>query len=454
MGIYNMVAAPPLGPMYISSVLRNLGHEPAIYDARFYPGKPAFLAEKIIAGNPDIVGLSAFTPEAKSMHAIAGAVKSRLPGCKIVAGGPHPTACPEDVLADNNIDFVVIGEGEDTFVRLLEETQKAGDYGRVKGIAFRRDGAVNITEPAGLIEDLDSLPYPAWDLVEIEKYAKYHRADAMKGKHMLVFTSRGCPYGCIYCHRVFGKKFRSRSPENVIGEIRLLVEKYGIRDIHITDDTFNYDMPRAKDILRKIIQNDFKLRLSLANGLRTDLLDDEFLELLKKAGAYYLAIAIETASPRMQGIIKKHLDLKKADHVIEKCRKLGIFTRAYVMLGLPTETEQEIMQSIEYVVNSGLRSVSYFILNPFKGTELFENYCDRIKQLNTDVLSFDYEMGYHNLSEVSDKRLQELKKIGISRFYSLKRIMEYIYYYPVKKSLVKCIFLHLIHRLKKLENGK
>ncbi len=174
-----------------------------------------------------------------------------------------------------------------------------------------------------------------------------------------IFTSRGCPFGCIYCHNVFGKKFRARSAENVLDELSMLKREYNIGEIEIIDDCFNIDLSRAKEIARGIIDRKLDIAISFPNGIRADHMDKELVDLLKEAGTYRVYYAVETASPRLQKLIRKNVDLDRPKEIVDYTAAQGIMTCGFFMMGFPTETEEEIRMTIDYACRSKFHQVLF-----------------------------------------------------------------------------------------------
>ncbi len=424
----------PLGIMSLASVLRNRGHEVVLADTRIGQD-PVDTARRF---NPQIVGISALTVEAYSLYRIAKEMKSLSKAPQVIAGGPHPTSFPEEVLADPNIDCLTLGEGEGTFPELVEALEAGQGLSAIKGVVFRENGTISFTEPRPHIQDLDSLPFPSWDLVDLPLY---FQRDSMASvglrPYMNIFTSRSCPYRCIYCHDIFGKGFRARGPENVIAEMEALISRYGIRDFEVLDDVFNLDSKRVHRILDLILRKGIKLHLSFPNGLRTDKLEEDLLEKLKNAGVNHLSIAVETASPRLQKLIRKNLNLEKVREAISQCSRLGIFTRGFFMLGFPTETEEEMRETIRFAVESDLHTALFFIVIPFKGTQLYEIYKEELKRRTIQkggserFTDYDYFDGTFNLSRVGDRTLFSLQRKAFRLFYlNPKRIYRIIRTFP------------------------
>jgi anaerobic magnesium-protoporphyrin IX monomethyl ester cyclase len=409
----------PLGIMVLASVLRQASdrHEIAIYDMRIRQEDITDLKDAVTRFRPDIVGLSALTFEARNMHRAAWAVRETGFEGPIVGGGPFATSFPEDALACEAIDMLVLGEGEETFRELVDALEKKRDPATVAGIAYRENGHVRRTPARPYIKNLDALPFPAYDLVEMEEYYKYMSFSIMRtGKFMNVFSSRACPYRCVYCHSMFGKGFRARSPENVLKEVRHVVDTYGITYFEFVDDIFNWNLPRAKKIFDLLSAEGLRLKVCFPNGLRCDRLDREFLEKLSRFDFSQMCVAVETASPRLQKLIRKNLDLEKVTEVINICNDLRIYTRGYFMLGFPTETEEEMRMTVDFGVRSKLHSAIYFIAIPFRGTELYD-LCMKYSKVKPGFAHDDlnYFVSPVNFSDAPDEVLFEIQKWAYPR---------------------------------------
>ena len=440
---------PPSGLMYLASYLRK--HHPEveikIFDLMLTRKKEEELVREILDFSPGLVGIHSMHFQARSLHKLAELLKKNL-SVPVVAGGPYPSSEPEGVLKDKNIDLVVRGEGEITFLEIYQRLENGGrDFSGIKGCAYRRGEEVVLEPEREPISDLDQIPFPAWDLIELEKFFDYRlltQNDIRWRKEVAtIFTSRACPYGCIFCHNIFGKRFRARSPENVISEIQLLYQDYGVRELHIIDDCFNFKLERAKQILKKIIEQGFDLKLAFPNGIRGDRLDQELVDLMKQAGVYKVNFGIESGSERIQKLIRKKLDLKLLKTNIELVAEKGIFTHGFFMLGFPTETKEDIKKTIRFALKSKLHTAGFALLTPFPGTRVRKMAEEMGRRVEFNPEDTSYSQLACNLTELSDRRLRFYHRWAHWRFYFRPRqIVKIIRTIPNRWLLPRIFWAH------------
>ncbi|MEI8201712.1 MAG: radical SAM protein [Bacteroidota bacterium] len=302
--------------------------------------------------NPDLVGLRALSIAANSFKLVSDKIREIMPNIPIIAGGPYPSISYEDILVTGLADLAVIGEGETTFAEVVGHFLKSNNIPLdIKGTAVLKDGKLKLNEPQPVIQDINILPFPDYNYVQLNDYChlKNHAMqDASKSAYLL--SSRGCPYGCFYCHQLFGKRIRRRTGENVIAEMRDHIDKRGIVDFVFLDDIFNVPMPEAKKVLKAIINELPPVRLNFPNGLRADFIDEEMLDLFEQAGTAEMALAVETVVPRLQKLVGKNLDVAKAQIAISAATKRFI-TRIFFIIGFPTETYEEAMKTLEFAAS-------------------------------------------------------------------------------------------------------
>lgn len=326
----------PLGLMYVGAALKAAGHSPRIHDCvrdrRNFPELRGILKE----WRPDVVGLSFIVSEVEEASFVLSAVRSLIPDVPVVFGGPGPSANPGDMLTFMGADYVVQGEGERVFPELVDAVAAGRSPSwiveNVSGVAAMRDGTP-AGHPAPLLseEELNRLPFPAWDLIDHRLYASTtSMATVGRRPYMSVITSRGCPFHCIYCHQTVGKQFRKRSPESVLAEMDEIQARYRISEFEIIDDCFNLDHERMCLIFDGIRKRAGKVRLHFPNGVRADRFENGDMRLFKQAGTVSACFAIETATPRLQKLIRKNLDLDSAMRTIDAAVKEGVYASGFL----------------------------------------------------------------------------------------------------------------------------
>ncbi len=387
-------------------------------------------------------------PTKKQAHTLANEVKKIYPHSPIVIGGPYPTSNWEDAIKNPNINYAVVGEGEETLRRLVESLENGERHPEIKGLAYRFNGDTQFFGFPDLIKDLDQIPMPAWDQIDLEFYFKNRRKLSSMNPHQKsrrsvpLFTSRGCPYSCTYCHDVFGKKLRKHSVEYVMKEIRYLKDEKGIDEIDIIDDIFNLDRSRAKAICDKIVQENIRLGIAFPNGLRVDQMDEELVDKLCEAGCYRIVYAIESGSPKIQIEMKKKLNLKKAEEIITYTANKGISVGGFFMLGFLNETEEDMQMTVDFALRSKLSTASFFILQPFPNTEIFNQAITAGFILDGYPQEHYYQVS-HNISKVPTERINKIRANAIRRFYfNPRRVYRYFRTTPFKRNLWR-IFVKL-----------
>ena len=326
------------------------------------------LDKKLREFNPDYVGVTFTTPlynEAKEIAEISKKFNNKI---ITIAGGVHVTALPKETLEETSFDIAVLGEGEETLKELIHKK----DLSKIKGIAYKENNEIKINPRRELIKDLDSLPLPAWRLFDLKKY-KASKLTTRNQPVGPIETSRGCVYGCIYCNKdIFGRTFRFKSPERVIKEIEHMLNS-GFKEIHVWDDNFVTKLDRAKKICDLIVQKGLNKKFTwvLACGVRCDCIDEEFIRKAKEAGCYSVYLGVETGSPELLKKINKGETLEQIRYAFELCKKVGIETVAFYMLGLPGETLETMDQTIKLAKEIDSDYCKFTITVPFPSTPLF-----------------------------------------------------------------------------------
>lgn len=417
---FNTVS-PPLGPLVLAAIARDeLGKDIRYLDTYLHADYRDNYRKLLESFQPEVVGISALTAECECMHWLADAAKDICPTALVIAGGPHPTAYPDDTLKNPHIDIAVINEGEVTFREIAARLDGDASWKDVPGIAYRADSnEIIFTRQQEFISDLDAIPYPAFDLVDFGAYAKLTAFTPVRRRpYMNLMTSRGCPYRCTYCHSIQGKKFRAHSPEYVLSMIDLLIKQYGIRHFEFIDDIFNWDKERLEAIMNGIVAHGFDIRFSFPNALRGDKLDAAQIELMAAAGLEFCAIAVETASPERQRMLKKFLDISHVKNTIHELAKRKVFTCGFFMLGFPGETKEEMKNTVRLAMHSDLHMAYFLTVTPFQGTEIHRQALDaHLVSPTAEIFKEQYVDQKVNLSHLSDSDFFWLKEWAYLRFY-------------------------------------
>jgi len=388
-------ADEPLGLLALAAWVRDKGHQVRILDALttetgYYDCGNGFVkcgmnddrlrAEFQAMEKPDLVGItSMFTMHSRGVHDVAAVSKQVWPDVPVIVGGSHASALPDWILEDRNVDVMVRGEGELTLIDLLERRVAGRSLNDVAGTYVRKDGRIFENPQREFIEDLDTLPVMARDLVDMKRYLAepYRNQVAMDPPRANIITSRGCPYRCVFCavNSIWRNSYRARSPKSVVDEIESLVKTYGIREIALLDDNLTLNPKRMIAICDEMVRRRVRLRWCTPNGVAIWTLSDELVEKMVASGCYKITFGIETGCPETQKFIgKTQINLDKAYEVIRKCNRLGLWTHSSFIIGFPFETEEHIEETIRYAVDSDLDFVGFFIATPFPGTPLFDIY--------------------------------------------------------------------------------
>jgi anaerobic magnesium-protoporphyrin IX monomethyl ester cyclase len=431
---------PPLGLSYLAAYIRAKSqHEVKILDLRVKKSPIETKTEEISDWKPDIIGVTGMSIEWSGIRRVAEHVKNILGSdATLIAGGPHATCFSQLVIDKTPVDFVVRGEGEKTFLSLIGAIESNTGKEDTKGLFFRKDNACIDTGKGEIEENPDDMPFPAFDLLNVETYfvnPHFHTNLNKYNRIMPILTSRGCPFQCSFCFHTMGFKFRPRSADNVLNEIGYLIETYNIKEIHIEDDTFNFKIDRAKDIMSGIIERGYRLAIAFPNGIRGDIVDQELIALFKEAGVYRIHFGIESASPRIQKMICKSLDFDRLNNSINMATRAKISSHGFFMIGFPTETEEEILQTINYAAQSNLATANFSIVQMFPGTALSENALKDMPE-HEDDFSFSYDFVTTDTGKVSVSRIKALQRISMTRFYFRpSRIWRIFVTSPNKKNL-------------------
>jgi radical SAM superfamily enzyme YgiQ (UPF0313 family) len=405
------IRTQPIGLAYLASSLISNGHEVEILDCqsgkkksipippelsylkKFYPfhDRSPFklytgfyhfgmgwdeIKMKIEKSKADIFGISSsFTPYHGEALRVAQLIKEWDSRKIVVMGGSHVSCDPEGILESPFVDYVILGEGEYRLSFLIDclEKGKQDEIDLIDGIGFKRNGELSINRLRSFIPDLDSLPVPARDLLDPDRYR------INKKRSTMIITSRGCPHGCVYCsaHLVMGSSFRVRSPEDIVREMVECYKKYRVETFDIEDDNFTFDQERAKRLMRLIIETfgESKLELSAMNGISFASLDGELIPLMKRAGFHTLNLSYVSTALSTKQKMKRPQPIIEFGSILMEAEKAGLNVVAYAILGIPGQTLEEMIDTLIYLMGKRVL-IGPSIYYPTPGTSLFKK-CEK-----------------------------------------------------------------------------
>jgi len=342
---YNFEGYAPTGLASIAVIAENLGHQVKIVDMNL---------EKLPKEHYDLIGITGMSLWRKSIIETS----KLFPKSLVIVGGGWATIQPEQTLSNSTIDYVCVGEGEITFHEFLKNYP---DVDNVQGIGTKH----YVNERRPFIENLDTLPFPAWHLLQLQKY-----------KRVSINTSRGCPFKCIFCavHKFLGRKWRARSVQSVLEEIELLVYKFKVRHITFGDSNLTFKMERFEQICDEIVERKIRTEFDVIQGVRADRLTPRLLKKMKEAGFTEVIIAPESGSQRvLDEVIGKKLDLSCVEPIAKKCKEIGLRLGAFFVVGFPWETMEEIKQTLRFAAKLRSYGCSCYVGNaiPLTGTDLY-----------------------------------------------------------------------------------
>jgi len=386
-------SCPPLGVAYLAAAVRDIAdvqildaavegyeHEEKIGPTLMRYGLPiSEIARRVEEYKPDAVGISCiFSSQFPAVAEISSAVKRIDPEILTMTGGTHPTFMPERSLdMSPDLDIIVRNEGERTLRNIVEASRQNDDWSSIRGIAYREDGEIKVNPPVEFISDLDDLPYPARDLLPMDKYFSLDLPMGIVSRQspwINMVTSRGCPARCAFCSssHFWGYCYRTRAPEAVLDEMEELVSRFGMREIKFFDDNLAAHLDRAKAIFQGMIERGIDVSWNTPNGIGIHNLDYEILDLMKRSGCYELTLAVESGDPYvLKNIIHKPFNLDKALEVSRILRRMKLGTYGFFIIGFPGETKEQILNTIKFARKLNLDRISVFVANPLPGTEVF-----------------------------------------------------------------------------------
>lgn len=379
---------------------------------------------------PDVVGFQCYTFDLGFVNKGLKAVRRIDRGIVTVAGGPHPSAMPEEIMDifKKYLDFAFVGEAEAGFPQFLDALAgRKHDYSSVPGLAWRSGGSVRIN-PKAVVDDLDRLGMPAWDHIRPETYPEsQHGAFFKQFPIAPIMVTRGCPFPCTFCAGsvVSGRKIRRRSIANVMNELQYLNKKHGIREFHIIDDNFTMDKTYAKEFLKELKTMNLGMTWAVPNGVRMDTLDEELLRLMKETGLYMVSLGIESGSDRILKAMKKGLTTSRIRRSVHMIHKAGIDMAGFFILGFPGETEHTIRQTINFAAKLPLVRANFFTYLPFPGSESYNELRNSKELEHVNWKRFYFTNAAYVPKGLTRKKLKKLHRLAFARFYLRPNVIFY-----------------------------
>jgi radical SAM superfamily enzyme YgiQ (UPF0313 family) len=390
---------PPLGIAFLSAAVREKGYDVKIFDANV-ERRPFQQLQKVLREYaPDVVGISFTSLLAESARYTAGFIKRINPGVTVVAGGYHPTVVPLEVMKDSNFDLSVVGEGEYAFIEWLEKYETSqGHYEQLSGVVFRKGNKIVQTEKKVFMSDIDRLPFPAYDLLHIERYSSFV---STRKPYVTFIRSRGCPFRCIFCgvQKMFGHKYRCQSPEKTVSEIDILIRDFNVKEILFKDSDFLVDRNNVERLCELLIKRKYDLIWSC--NARVDKVNEK----------------LESGNQEILNRLRKDITLPQIIKAVELTKKSGIQCTANIIFGTPGETRIMVEETLRFVKRLDPDYGSFTYLTAFPGSILYDEALRKNWFIDGKPNSFAYEKLRLNATEMSDKDLSQILKYATRSFY-------------------------------------
>ena len=420
---------PSIGLAYIAAVLQENGFEVVVTDGYVNQLDLAGIMKIVEKEKPDIIGISMLTTAASIAMKIVDEVHKKFPEIKIVMGDIHASLFAKDLLKDGYADYIVHREGEYTMLELAQALRDNKSVEGIKGLSYlNQEKEVIHNEPRPFIENLDDLPFPAWDLFPLDKYKTDPRTEIVAGEtDMLILATRGCPNVCAFCSsstdKSQGHVYRMRDPKKVVDELEYLNKKYGATVFTFIDLTFPLIKSHGMALCQEIIDRGLGNKIKWSSELRVKPLDQEMLDTMKKAGCRRAIFGIESGTDRILELCRKNFTTNDVRRAVKMAKKAGLEVDGMFMIGLPTETVEDIERTIDFTIELNIR---YAILNlfvPYPGCEFYEklNRQGKIKFKDwSDFISYPTYVGGEPVyvpDDLTKEQLMRLQTRAMKKFY-------------------------------------
>ncbi len=435
---------PPLGIAYLHAFMKNSGIGSRIFDARAYRKPLSALRDVINEFSPDIAGINIHcTSEMDDGAYLADRIKEINKNIKVVVGGSHPSALPEDTLRRyKSIDFVVFGEGEYTLLELINSLKNNAELEKVKGLAYRTGDEISVNPPRELETEIDKFPMPDFTGFPFEKYKPHY----FRGIEIPVITARGCPNRCVFCYQPMGHNVRTRSFQSVADEIERDIREYKATQIFFADDTLTIEPEYTISLFSEIAKRGLN-KVRYIASTRIDRVNKEMLRAMKEANVFSIVYGAECGNQRILDGIRKGFTLEQTEQAIRWTKEAGIKVDTNFILGLPYENEETIKQTIDFIMKTDPDFINLAILAPFPSTEVYEWAKRGIGGLRLKSESYEATgriVGNTlELDSVPRARLEYFQTLGYIRFYLRPSRIRNLFYKVDLSTLVR-FGIHLV----------
>jgi len=411
---------PPISLTQTAALLRQRGHEVRVNDCSVEGIDREKLKQILADFSPDLLVMNSTTPSLNFDLTIPPLAKQVLPDLKVAAFGIHVGTLPEESFARTEaLDFIVRGEPEATICGLADALTNGDDFAAIGGLSFRRNGSIQHGPERNFIPNLDELPYPAWDLINLDNY----RLPFTGRRFLMVTTARGCPYDCIYCvaQSYYGRKIRARQPTKIVDELEFLRDHYGVQDFFFWSESFTMIKAAIKELCREIIRRGLKIRW-VCNS-RVDNVDRELLELMKKAGCWMISYGVESGVQAILDGIKKDITIEQIRQAIKMTRKVGFQIAGHFVLGLPGETPQTLRQTYQFACSLDLDYAQFYCASPWPGSEFYRLAKQEGWLASSNWDDYEQDHSVTNYPGLSATEITRFRNWATRRFYLRPRIV-------------------------------
>ncbi len=397
-----------------AAVVREKGHQVELYDCIIEEMDLESLLEKVKKFEPEAILLNTATPSIDWDLKVGEEIKKIIPDVKIAAFGIHVTVLPEETLREHPyIDILIRGEPEITFGEVVTTLEKREKLSKVKGITYWKDGKIVHNRDRESLKNLDILPFPAWDLVKRDLY----RMPFTNKPFLLVATSRGCPFNCVFCADIafYGHRLALKSPKRIVDEMEWIKREFGIEDFLFWSESFTLNRNFAESVALEIINRNLNVRW-VCNS-RVDNVDLPLLRTFKKAGCWMIGYGIESGSQRTLDLMRKKTTIKQAVDAVKMSHQAGLDVTGHCVIGYPGETLEDMRKTVKFALDIDLDFAQFYCAVPFPGSELFT-----IAKANNWIVNHDWTWFEQNFSvlqtdDFTPQEVMELRKWAYKKFY-------------------------------------